>query len=151
MKKLFTLCFIRKDGRILLGMKKRGFGEGRWNGFGGKVEDGETIDDAAKREFNEECGVNIISLRESGVIDFTFLDSGKELEVHVFEVIDYVGIPEETEEMIPGWFDEGSIPFDKMWIDDVYWIPLFLQRKVFKGNFVFENEDKIRNYELKIV
>jgi 8-oxo-dGTP diphosphatase/2-hydroxy-dATP diphosphatase len=30
-------------------MKKRGFGVGRWNGFGGKVEKQETILDGAKR------------------------------------------------------------------------------------------------------
>ncbi len=44
MKTILTLCLIVDDGRILLGMKKRGFGAGRWNGFGGKVEEGESIE-----------------------------------------------------------------------------------------------------------
>ena len=35
--------------RILLGLKKRGFGEGWWNGFGGKINHNETIEEAAKR------------------------------------------------------------------------------------------------------
>ena len=47
--KLLTLVLIREPSRVLLGMKKRGFGEGRWNGFGGKVEQGETITQAAYR------------------------------------------------------------------------------------------------------
>ncbi len=47
--KLLTLVFARQPGKILLGMKKRGFGEGRWNGFGGKVEKGETIEQGARR------------------------------------------------------------------------------------------------------
>lgn len=34
---------------VLLGMKKRGFGAGKWNGFGGKVQPGETIEEAARR------------------------------------------------------------------------------------------------------
>ncbi|CAN0403706.1 unnamed protein product, partial [Ectocarpus sp. 8 AP-2014] len=42
---------------ILLGMKKRGFGEGKWNGFGGKVESGESVEEAAKRELMEEAGL----------------------------------------------------------------------------------------------
>jgi 8-oxo-dGTP diphosphatase/2-hydroxy-dATP diphosphatase len=42
-KKLLTLCIIYQHSRILLGMKKRGFGAGRWNGFGGKVAMAETI------------------------------------------------------------------------------------------------------------
>ena len=47
--KLLTLTFVREESRILLGMKKRGFGVGRWNGFGGKVDGGETVEEAAKR------------------------------------------------------------------------------------------------------
>ena len=47
--KLLTLLFVMQPNQVLLGMKKRGFGAGRWNGFGGKVQDGETIEDAAKR------------------------------------------------------------------------------------------------------
>ena len=47
--KILTLAFVRRQEEILLGYKKRGFGAGNWNGFGGKVETGETIEDAAKR------------------------------------------------------------------------------------------------------
>ena len=47
--KVLTLAFIRETTRVLLGLKKRGFGEGRWNGFGGKVQTGESIELAAKR------------------------------------------------------------------------------------------------------
>lgn len=47
--KLYTLAFVLDAGKILLGMKKRGFGAGRWNGFGGKVHPGESIEAAAKR------------------------------------------------------------------------------------------------------
>ena len=55
-RKVLTLVFLRREGEVLLGMKKRGFGEGKWNGFGGKVEAGETIVEAAAREVKEECG-----------------------------------------------------------------------------------------------
>jgi hypothetical protein len=44
-RRLLTLVFVvERDGatgaaaRVLLGWKKRGFGAGKWNGFGGKVE-----------------------------------------------------------------------------------------------------------------
>ena len=47
--KLLTLVMIMKNNQILLGMKKRGFGVNRWNGFGGKLQPGESILDAAKR------------------------------------------------------------------------------------------------------
>jgi 8-oxo-dGTP diphosphatase/2-hydroxy-dATP diphosphatase len=38
-----TLTVITYDSKILLGMKKRGLGEGRWNGFGGKPKHGEKL------------------------------------------------------------------------------------------------------------
>ncbi|MFA5080631.1 MAG: 8-oxo-dGTP diphosphatase [Candidatus Paceibacterota bacterium] len=151
MRKVFTLCFIKENGKILLGMKKRGFGEGKWNGFGGKVETNESIEECARREFEEECGLCVSKLKEAGVIDFIFLDSKKELEVHIFEMENYNGELIETEEMFPKWFDCNDIPFEKMWADDPYWFPLFLDDKNFKGKFVFENQDKIDNYELKVI
>lgn len=49
-RKILTLLLIHQANRVLLGMKKRGFGQGRYNGFGGKVEKGETIIEAAIRE-----------------------------------------------------------------------------------------------------
>ena len=48
---------VRKDGRILLGHKRRGMGAGKWNGFGGKREDGETMRECAARELFEESGL----------------------------------------------------------------------------------------------
>jgi 8-oxo-dGTP diphosphatase/2-hydroxy-dATP diphosphatase len=50
-------CHSVSSWRILLGMKKRGFGMGKWNGFGGKVEPAETVEDAALRELEEEAGL----------------------------------------------------------------------------------------------
>ena len=143
MKKILTLCLIVDQKRILLGMKKRGFGEGRWNGFGGKVEEGETIEEGARREMLEEAGIQIKDLEKMGILDFKFLDDGNLLEVHIFKSSSYEGKPIETEEMLPQWFDFLDIPFSEMWPDDLYWLPLFLKDKKFKGNFVFENKDKI--------
>ena len=48
---------VAPDGRILLGRKRRGMGYGKWNGFGGKIEAGETMRECAARELFEECGL----------------------------------------------------------------------------------------------
>ena len=37
-------------------MKKRGFGVGKWNGFGGKLHANETMVECAARELHEESG-----------------------------------------------------------------------------------------------
>jgi flavodoxin/ADP-ribose pyrophosphatase YjhB (NUDIX family) len=148
--KVLTLCLTREESMVLLGMKKRGFGEGRWNGFGGKLEKGESIIDAAVREMREESGLRVEELEEKGVINFHFLDNGKILEVHVFDVLKYSGEAIETEEMSPKWFNLDEIPFESMWADDIYWMPLFFRGDKFKGKFVFENNDKLLSHEVEI-
>lgn len=76
-----TLCLLVRDNQVLLAMKKRGFGEGKWNGLGGKVSEGETIKEAAIRETQEECGVTPTSLKEVGKINFTFVDESAHNDV----------------------------------------------------------------------
>ena len=53
---LATLCFVIRDGQILLIHKKRGLGAGKINGPGGRIESGETAEQGAIRETQEEVG-----------------------------------------------------------------------------------------------
>lgn len=149
--KKLTLCLARTDNTILLAMKKRGFGEGRWNGFGGKVEEGESIEEAAKRECFEEGDIIVSELIQRGEIEFVFEGDPITLEVHIFEIKAFTGEPIETEEMRPQWFDLEKIPFQDMWEDDKYWIPLFLENKKFKGRFLFNQNHHIIDSHLEEV
>ncbi len=152
MRKVLTLCLVLQDGRVLLGMKKRGFGMGRWNGFGGKVEEGETIAEAAKREMQEECGVVIETMEQVGIHEFEFAAKrGEILEVHVFRVDTFSGEPKETEEMRPQWFTIDAIPYDEMWPDDIHWLPVFLAGKKFRAKFLFGEGDSVLENEVREV
>ncbi len=151
MKKLMTLCIIHKHPQVLLGMKKRGFGIGRWNGFGGKVSSEETIEDAARREVQEEAGIEIADFDKAGVIEFEFEGNPEVLEVHIFKSKDFLGKPIESDEMKPKWFHIDEIPFNTMWPDDTYWLPLLLEGKKFKGRFLFDESDVILKKELSEV
>jgi hypothetical protein len=42
-----------------------------------------------------------------------------------------------SEEMKPEWFSYTNIPFESMWPDDKYWIPIMLKGKSFIGRFDF--------------
>jgi 8-oxo-dGTP diphosphatase/2-hydroxy-dATP diphosphatase len=137
-QKVLTLCLVVKDGQVLLGMKKRGFGKGRWNGFGGKVESGETIEEAAKREVFEEVSLQVQNMEKAGELTFTFADREGQLLVHVFRVDSYEGEPIETEEMRPEWFKLDEMPFANMWSDDEHWFPYFLKGTKFNGAFHFD-------------
>lgn len=143
-----TLSFVHEHPRILLAMKKRGFGAGRWNGYGGKLEDGETLEEGLKRETKEEVEIDIVRSRKVGVLDFEFQGNPEILEVHIYKIDEYAGEPQETEEMSPQWFTIDEIPFKDMWPDDVYWFPLFLKDALFKGRFLFGENDAVLEYDL---
>jgi 8-oxo-dGTP diphosphatase/2-hydroxy-dATP diphosphatase len=151
-KKHLTLCLIERDNKILLGMKKRGFGQGRWNGFGGKLQEGESLEDGARREVLEECGLTVGSLERVGVFDFEFAYKPEwNQTVHLFRCENFDGEPQESEEMKPQWFAKDEIPFENMWPDDSYWFPLFLQKQKFEGKFVFGEGDAVLEYTLNPV
>jgi 8-oxo-dGTP pyrophosphatase MutT (NUDIX family) len=132
-------------------MKKRGFGMGKWNGFGGKVNANETTLEAAKRELKEEADIDATDLSEMGIIEFEFKGNPEILEVHIFKGDAYTGVPKEGEEMKPEWFKIEEIPFDKMWPDDRYWFPMLLDNKKFEGKFVFGDRGEILEYKLSEV
>jgi 8-oxo-dGTP diphosphatase / 2-hydroxy-dATP diphosphatase len=151
MKKLLTLCIVTKGEEVLLGMKKRGFGAGRWNGFGGKVQEGESIEAAAIRETKEEAGIEVKNMQEVGVLDFEFEGNKEILEVHVFTTGQYEGEPVETEEMRPQWFTFREVPYTEMWPDDKFWLPECLNGKKFKGYFLFGEGDAVLKQNLEIL
>jgi 8-oxo-dGTP diphosphatase/2-hydroxy-dATP diphosphatase len=149
MKKLLTLTMVLKDERILLGMKKRGFGAGRYNGFGGKVESHESVEEAALRELREEAGIEAHELAQHGILTFTFDSNDDELEVHIFMARDYTGKEGESEEMAPEWFALSRIPYERMWSDDRIWLPYLLAEKKFIGAFHFDTEENVASYSLE--
>lgn len=137
-----TLCLLRDGNRVLLGMKKRGFGAGKWNGFGGKVKPPESVEEAAHRELTEEVGVVALDLRPCGRLRFRFEGEAVEIDCQVFTATKWEGEPVETEEMAPQWFALNEIPFDQMWPDDIHWFPLFLAGKYFDATFNFAADQK---------
>ncbi|MEX0918280.1 MAG: 8-oxo-dGTP diphosphatase [Candidatus Paceibacterota bacterium] len=143
-----TLTIVTDTQRVLLGMKKRGFGAGKWNGFGGKVEAGEDFASAAHRELQEEVGVVARDLQKCGTLEFVYEHTRKTHNVTVFCVSDIQGTPIETDEMRPQWFPYKDIPYDAMWADDPFWLPLALAGVRFKGRFVFKDDQTILTHEV---
>src|SRR5258706_2803245 len=97
-----NLCFIMRDGQILLIRKKRGLGAGKINGPGGRLEKGETALAAAIHETQEELGVTPTGLEDIGELFFQFLD-GYKLHVAVFAASGCVGEACETPQATPLW------------------------------------------------
>jgi 8-oxo-dGTP diphosphatase len=143
-----TLCFIldgRPPTRILLGRKKRGFGEGKLNGFGGKVRPHETPIQTIVREVAEESGVVVSpdTLRSAGSVTFVFpFEPSFDHHVHVFVAPAWSGEVRESAEMAPAWFRIEEIPYEQMWNDDRYWLPHVLSGKRIRAEFSFAKDNE---------
>ena len=143
-----TLLFLVNDNQILLAMKKRGLGVGKWNGVGGKSEVGETIEVAARRESFEEINVKPFFLKKVGIINFYHLGKLGYSQGIVFISKKWKGEPTETDEMAPKWFNINEIPYSEMWDDDILWLPKVLSGKIVEGNFLFDENQKMLEYEI---
>lgn len=145
--KITTLCFLQTETDLLLAMKKRGFGEGRMNGVGGKVQGDETPEQAIVREAFEEIEVTLEEdkLEKVAILHFSF-DTKPEWnkECNVYLTSEWEGEPTETEEMRPEWCSKDALPFDKMWPDDVHWLPKVLAGEKVRCHFAFNNDDSLR-------
>lgn len=149
-KRITTLCILHDEQRVLLAMKKRGFGAGRWNGYGGKVLPAESIEESAIREVLEESGMQVEELQSAGVLTFDMPDEQLFIEAHLFRIKKYSGDPSESEEMKPNWFDHSLVPYEKMWADDNIWLPHFLKGKNVKAHFTFKGDTEIIDHKLEL-
>jgi 8-oxo-dGTP diphosphatase len=143
-----TLCaevFVldRPNGRMLLGRKQSGLGAGNYQGFGGKLEPGETLTQCAVRELWEESGLKAKEHNLWYMAHLVFVFPNKpqwSQDVHVFRLEHWEGEPQETEEMRPEWFDLGTLPLAEMWDDVKYWLPQALEGAKPKLRFVYTTD-----------
>jgi 8-oxo-dGTP diphosphatase len=139
-----TLCLLisgNPPARVCLGYKKTGFGQGKYTGFGGKVEPGETPAQAAARELWEETGLRVPVETLEPVGKFTFLFPHRpdwSQVVFTYRVPAWEGEPAESREMIPVWFAVDQVPYPQMWQDGAYWLPRILAGQRVCATFTFQ-------------
>ena len=137
-----TLLFIIRDGKMLLMRKKRGIGEGKINGPGGKIDPGESAVECAVRETAEELLIEVDAgdVEKRGELFFQFRD-GLGIHCSVFTTTEFSGVPQETEEGDPMWIPVDQVPYEEMWADDIHWMPRMLGGEIFCGQFIFDGDD----------
>lgn len=150
-----TLCFLireRDQREVLLGLKKVGFGRGKYGGVGGKLED-ETPVCAAARELFEETGIvaEEADLKAGGCLTFRFPHRPEwSQKVHVFTATSWVGTAQEGREIVPVWFGVEEIPFEQMWDDCRYWLPRVLAGEWVEATFVFAvDNDTVEAFDVR--
>ncbi|UWX98202.1 NUDIX domain-containing protein [Arthrobacter zhaoxinii] len=136
-----VLCFLfretEQDGReVLMGLKKTGFGLGRVVTLGGHIEPGETPEQAAVREVEEESGVVVAEqdLRRAGTIEWIFpAQPGLDMSTVLFRAHRWAGEPGETDEILPAWYPATDLPYSRMWPDSAHWMPRLLSGDYFNA------------------
>ena len=152
MKKLqTTLLILRNDNKILLARKKRGFGFGKWNGVGGTVEEKETPEEAMIRETQEEISVTPIEYEKIGIIRFVeyIKEELTTNDMHLYIATKWQGVPKESEEMQPKWFSINNLPWEEMFSDDKYWLPLVLKGKKLDAFFEYDKNWNLQKQKVK--
>ena len=159
-----TICLVVRGEEVLLGIKNTGFdgglGIGRWNGYGGHIESGETIRRTSVRETEEE---STLITREEDLIPachLIFVFAGKpKVECWIFIAKEWQGEPKDTKEMRShAWFHCGCLPYvdEKgnltMWPADRFWMPQVIRGAKLNGKIYFdERGNEVLRVELKEV
>ena len=145
-----SLCHLVRGRRLLLKLANSGISKGKWNGPGGKFEQGETPAQNVAREVLEETSLRILDPAYMGKIEF-YMNGRDRLDyiVHVFLVTKFSGRATDSGEGRVEWFDLDKIPYGKMWDDDRYWLPLLLGGTKFNARFFYDKQNsRVTSYEI---
>lgn len=104
---------VKKENTVLLLQRKNAHGEGTWCFPGGHLEYNEEIEDCAKREVEEETGIQIQQIQFAGLTNDIFKEEGKHY-ITIFMVCNYasgeahIKEPQKCTEM--NWFAWNNLP-----------------------------------------
>ena len=104
---------ILLDGKLLLYRRTRPPEAGHWNIVGGKIDHLERSDQAARREAEEETGLEIGAVAFLCHSEQIFVDEGQHWVSLIYMTEDFSGEPRVVEpEKLPefGWFELNDLP-----------------------------------------
>jgi len=148
---------VSREGQLLLGMKKRGFGRGLWqHSFCGKLEKGESVAEAAVRELEEESGLQVLpqDLKPQGYFEYEFVDRSHcqvIMCVHIFSCVAWKGQVRECGEIRPAWHSFADVPLHSMWADNSYWLPQVIGGSRVRGYFLYSGLKQIQDSHIEFL
>ncbi|MDP8221203.1 MAG: 8-oxo-dGTP diphosphatase [Candidatus Stygibacter frigidus] len=136
--KLATLCYLKKNNETLMLYRCKKPGDthiGKWNGLGGKVEAGETPEQCAIREVQEESGLTVTDLKLHGVITFPMFDGIDDWYVFVFTMTEFEGEMIESPEGELDWIPDDKLMELNLWEGDRIFLPWIQGGRFFSAKF----------------
>ncbi len=148
--KLATLCYVidKSQNKTLMlhrVKKENDYHEGKWNGLGGKIEQGESPEDCVIREIKEEAGLTIKNPRMHGFITFPLFDQVDDWYVFIFTAEEFNGKLIDSPEGNLAWIPNDKLATLNLWDGDKIFIRWLFQEKFFSAKFIYEN-GKYKSY-----
>ena len=140
--KLATLCYVMDNDKTLMllrNKKENDYHEGKWNGLGGKLEQGETPEECAVREVYEESGLKVTDPIMKGLITFPLFDGVDDWYVFVFTFKKFSGNLIDSPEGHLEWIQNNKLIDLNLWDGDKHFIPWLFENKFFSAKFIYEN------------
>jgi len=142
--KLATLCYVtnkKTDSTLMIHRvkKENDYHEGKWNGLGGKFEPGESPEECAIREIEEECGLKVKSVTMKGFITFPMFDGKEDWYVFLFTADKFVGKLIDSPEGNLAWIKNDVLTELNLWDGDKIFIPWLFEDKFFSAKFNYED------------
>jgi 8-oxo-dGTP diphosphatase len=144
-----TLCYLIKDDKVLMIYKNKNPKSphyGKYNGLGGKFEQGETPEECAKREVYEESGITVNSFEFSGIIQFPSFYKENDWLVFIYTVSDFSGEIIESPEGSLEWVKISELLELPLWEGDSIFLPWVLEKRFFSAKFIYQN-GHFKDYE----
>ena len=141
MLKLATLCYI-KDGSQTLMLhrvkKENDMHVGKWNGLGGKVEQGESPEACAIREIHEESGLIVRDPLLKGFITFPQFDGKNDWYVFVYRFDNFEGELIDSPEGNLEWISDKRMREIPLWDGDRIFMEWLDKKGIFSAVFNYK-------------
>ncbi len=144
------VCFIRRDGKVLLLCRNKSLMQGKWTGVGGKTKFEEESFESCIREVKEETGLEIRPKLRGMITTINTKDNSKWF-LSVYVVDQFSGEIKECDEGTLEWVDENEI-YEKDLIGFIEKIlPYVLddREELFTGKFINDDQGNVENFVLR--
>ena len=121
--------------------------EGKWNGLGGKLENGESPEECVIREVYEESGLTIKNPTLRGIMTFPKFDDIDDWLVFLYTSNEFKGNLIESEEGILNWINNNEILNLNLWDGDKIYLAWLKQDKFFSAKFIYKNRE-LKDYSV---
>lgn len=142
-----VIGYLVKGNEVLLGVRTRvsnDLGHHVIAGIGGGVEEGETPEEALKREILEEIEVNVTDWQKVGcVVNLSPHRPAWNMRVIIYLVTGFEAEPKKTVDIDPRWYPKNELPLPEMWSDNQITAPLVLAGKRITGSFLYGADGQI--------